>query len=143
MNTRLIRSAYFECLHRYENPDWTSEKNREVFGACFTEHGHGHTYRLEVCVSGPIDPDTGMVINLKDLDESIQAVVSKVSGKHLNFEIEEFKDKIPTTENLVRFLSRELKNAFVNRVRLEKVRLYENHDLWVDQYIDPQYEASL
>ena len=134
MTTRLVRSVYFECLHRYENPSLSREENERVFGACFTPHGHGHTYKMDVCVSGPIDPKTGMVINLKDLDESINAVVARIAGKHLNFEIDHFKDTIPTTENLLQFLVRQLKTEFSGKVKLEKVRLYENNDLWVDQY---------
>jgi 6-pyruvoyltetrahydropterin/6-carboxytetrahydropterin synthase len=135
--TRLVRSVYFECLHRYENPKWSEEENRKVFGACFTPHGHGHTYKMEVCVSGPIDPVTGMVINLKELDENIKAVVAKIEGKHLNFEVEEFRHQIPTTENLLHFLFAHLESQFKDRVHLEKVRLYENNDLWVDQFGDP------
>jgi len=134
MTTRLVRSVYFECLHRYENPSLSREENERVFGACFTPHGHGHTYKMDVCVSGPIDPKTGMVINLKDLDESINAVVARIAGKHLNFEVDQFKETIPTTENLLQFLFGQLKYEFLGKVKLEKVRLYENNDLWVDQY---------
>ena len=89
---------------------------------------------MDVCVSGPIDPKTGMVINLKDLDESINAVVARIAGKHLNFEVDQFKETIPTTENLLQFLFGQLKYEFLGKVKLEKVRLYENNDLWVDQY---------
>jgi 6-pyruvoyltetrahydropterin/6-carboxytetrahydropterin synthase len=134
--TRLVRSVYFECLHRYENPKWSADENRKVFGACYTPHGHGHTYRMEVCVSGPIDPATGMVINLKDLDKEINLVVAGVAGKHLNFEIEEFREQVPTTENLLKLLFGRLQKQFKEKVRLEKVRLYENNDLWVDQFED-------
>jgi 6-pyruvoyltetrahydropterin/6-carboxytetrahydropterin synthase len=123
-------------MHRYENPAWDEQKNREIFGACFTPHGHGHTYKLEVCVSGPVAPETGMVINLKELDESIKAVVAKVSGKHLNFEVDEFKNKIPTTENLLLYLFGHMKEKLGSRVRLEKMRLYENENLWADHFAE-------
>jgi len=132
--TRLVRSVYFECLHRYENPKWSAEENQKVFGACYTPHGHGHTYKMEVCVSGPIDPVTGMVINLKELDEEINKVIAGVAGKHLNFEVAEFRDSVPTTENLLNYLYERLKLQFKDKVYLEKVRLYENTDLWVDQF---------
>lgn len=77
-----------------------------------------------------------MVINLKELDESIRAVVDQVSGKHLNFEVEEFKSKIPTTENLLLYLFGRMQEKLGGKVRLEKMRLYENENLWVDHYAE-------
>ncbi len=134
MSTKLVRSIHFECLHRYENPQWSKEKNAEVFGACFTPHGHGHSYKMDVYVSGPIANDTGMVINLKDLDTVLKSVVSGVDKKHLNFEIERFKTQIPTTENLAKYLYQNLKNEFSKtNVELVKIRLFENDSLWVDE----------
>jgi 6-pyruvoyltetrahydropterin/6-carboxytetrahydropterin synthase len=130
--TRLIRTVHFQCLHRYENPAWDPVKNAAEFGACFTPHGHGHSYKMEVCVAGPIDKETGMVINLKDLDEVLKSVVGLVDKKHLNFEVAEFKTKIPTTENLLQFLYDHLAPRFREAIRLIRVRLYENDDLWAE-----------
>lgn len=87
-------------------------------------------------MSGPVAAETGMVINLKELDESIKAVVAKVAGKHLNFEVDEFKNKIPTTENLLRFLFGQMKEKLGTRVRLEKMRLYESENLWADHFAE-------
>jgi 6-pyruvoyltetrahydropterin/6-carboxytetrahydropterin synthase len=134
MSTKLVRSVHFECIHRYENPEWTEEKNAAVFGACFTPNGHGHSYKMDVYVEGPIATETGMVINLKDLDVVLRSVVELVDKKHLNFEIEEFKRKIPTTENLARFLFEKMRPAFSRTsVQVVKIRLYETDDLWVDE----------
>lgn len=129
----LVRAVGFECLHRYENPNWSPEKNREEFGACYTPHGHGHSYKMEAYVSGPIDPETGMVINLKDLDLALKPVVESVAGKHLNFEVPEFAERIPTTEMLAEFLFKKLHQQLSSlTVQLKRIRLYENDDLWVD-----------
>jgi 6-pyruvoyltetrahydropterin/6-carboxytetrahydropterin synthase len=137
MSTRLIRTVLFECLHRYEIPDWTLEKNRAEFGACFTPYGHGHSYKMEVWVEGEIQPETGMVINLKDLDGYLKAVVALVDKKHLNFEVPEFSNHVPTTENLAQFLFAKLELSLsASPARLIKVRLFENDHLWVDQSPD-------
>lgn len=133
MKTRLVRNFYFTSLHRYENPTWDENRNRDEFGACFTKNGHGHSYRFEVCVQGEVQPETGMVINLKDLDKIVHAVLSKVDKKHLNFEVDAFKEKNPTTENLLQFLNESLRQEMAGRVELVRTRLFENDDLWVEE----------
>lgn len=135
MNTRLVRSVYFDCLHRYENPEWSKERNAFEFGACYTPSGHGHSYKLEVCISGPIAKDTGMVINLKELDDVLKDVVATVDKKHLNFETAAFKSTIPTTENILQYLLEDLKAKMPGKVKLVRARLYENDDLWVEEYL--------
>ena len=67
-SVEITRKARFCAAHRYHRKDWSEEKNREVFGACNNPHGHGHNYELEVTLRGPVDPITGMVINLRRVD---------------------------------------------------------------------------
>ncbi len=130
---RLARRVYFSSAHRYFSPKLTEEQNREVFGSCYSEHGHGHNYILEAYISGPIDSTTGMVINLMDVDEALKQVSRPLDHKHLNFDIPYFKELVPTTENIARYLYDEIEKALQGQdVRLEKVRLYEGEDLWVD-----------
>ena len=75
LQIELSRKVHFSSGHRYAHPNWTDEKNKEVFGPCFSEHGHGHNYILEAHIRGPVDKDTGMIINLVDLDMALKEVV--------------------------------------------------------------------
>jgi 6-pyruvoyltetrahydropterin/6-carboxytetrahydropterin synthase len=130
MTISVTRKARFCAGHRYWRADWTPEKNHEVFGACANEHGHGHNYTLEVTVRGPVDPRTGMVINLTDLDRLIQQhVIERIDHRNLNVDIPELAGRIPTTEVLADFIW----NALEGRLpvgELDEVRVYEADDLW-------------
>ncbi|MBN2289818.1 MAG: 6-carboxytetrahydropterin synthase [Candidatus Glassbacteria bacterium] len=128
----LTRAAAFCASHRYHNPDLSAEDNRKLFGKCNYPHGHGHNYVVEVAVAGEPDPVTGMVINLSELDKVIErAVIEPLDHRHLNLDVPEFERRIPTTENLARFiwdsLAQELEGCSLHRVRL-----YESPDLYVD-----------
>tara|TARA_B100000683_G_scaffold48431_1_gene45520 strand:+ start:1086 stop:1490 length:405 start_codon:yes stop_codon:yes gene_type:complete len=101
MAVQVIRKAYFNSAHRLYNPTWDDEKNLEVFGKCAYPNYHGHNYVLEVKISGPLDEKTGMVVNLKRVEELIQEyVMEKLDHKNLNLDVPELKDKIPTAENI-------------------------------------------
>jgi 6-pyruvoyltetrahydropterin/6-carboxytetrahydropterin synthase len=131
--TRIARRKSFQCMHRYAVDKWTDEQNAAEFGACFTPHGHGHNYDLEVFFEGKVDAQTGMVVNLADVDALLKRVISPLEGKHLNLEVPEFKAQVPTTETLASYLAQSLiKNMSFTGVRLVKVRLYEYENLWVD-----------
>lgn len=130
--TRLARRRGFQCLHKYVVPAWTPAANSSVFGTCFTPHGHGHNYQLEVYLEGQIDPITGMVINLADVDRVLKEVVDPLDKKHVNLEVPGLKDQVPTTERLAHYLMKRFENRFPSGVRLVKIRLYEYENLWVD-----------
>ena len=131
--TCLARRASFQCMHRYAVAAWPEQKNQTTFGACFTPHGHGHNYEIEAYFSGPVDPVTGMIVNLADVDRWLKTTLESVSGKHLNWEVAEFKDQVPTTEALAGYLLRTLQQITKpTGVSLRKIRLYESEDLWVD-----------
>lgn len=133
--SELARKKHFSCGHKYENTNWSDEKNKEVFGSCFSEHGHGHNYLLEAFFSGSISEETGMIINLVDVDNILNFVTDKLDHKFLNTDVAEFKDKTPTTENIALFCFTEINKALLNEhegVKLTKVRLHETDDLWVD-----------
>ena len=120
----ITRKVRFCAAHRYHREDWTAEKNREVFGACNNPHGHGHNYELEVTLRGPVDPFTGMVINLRRVDEILQEqVVSRFDHRNINKEVEGFESVVPTTENLAIHIWKLIEPGF-NRaaVRLSRVR---------------------
>lgn len=130
---QLVRRRRFQCRHRYEVSDWSCAENSRIFGACFTPHGHGHNYLLEVHISGEVDEKTGMILNLVDVDRLIAEVIDPIDGCHLNFDLEAFETKNPTTENLAQNLFLELKAQFSRTsCSLSQIRLYEYDDLWVD-----------
>jgi 6-pyruvoyltetrahydropterin/6-carboxytetrahydropterin synthase len=132
--TRLARRKSFQCLHRYGVDEWSDERNHAVFGACFTPHGHGHDYEMEVYFEGPVDPQTGMILNLVDVDRILDRVIAPVGGKHLNLEVDELRGQVPTTEVLARYLFDRVERecAGLKPVVAARLRLYEYEDLWVD-----------
>lgn len=129
--TLLTKRIEFAAAHRYHNEAWDAATNRRVFGACNNEPGHGHNYLLEVTVAGPVDRHTGMVVNLFDLKVVLQDVLEEFDHKHLNIDTPYFTDTIPTTENIAAVLWDRLEQR-PEIGRLERVRLYEEEDLWAD-----------
>ena len=98
---RMTRKVEFSAAHFYHNPNFSAEENRRVFGKCNNPHGHGHNYVLEVTVAGEPDPETGMVLDLKELKDILQReVMDRMDHRHLNYEVPELAGKIPTCENI-------------------------------------------
>ena len=130
----LTRRAEFSASHFYHNPKLSPEENRRIFGKCNNPHGHGHNYTLEVTVAGEVDTRSGFVIDLKDLKDIVtREVLDGMDHRHLNEEVPEFHDRIPTTENLAIAIW----NRLVGKLRgakLYRVRVYETDDLFVDVY---------
>lgn len=134
MKLNLARAVSFQCAHSYKVKSWSHEENLKEFGLCFSPIGHGHSYRLEAFISGSVDPVTGMIINLRDLDLTLKESVADLEGKFLDKEVPEFKDQVPTTENLAQFLFLKIHSLLVDKknIQLEKIRLYETEQLWVE-----------
>jgi 6-pyruvoyltetrahydropterin/6-carboxytetrahydropterin synthase len=130
----LTRRAEFSASHFYHNPKLSPEENRRIFGKCNNPNGHGHNYTLEVTVAGEVDARSGFVIDLKDLKEVInKEVLDGMDHRHLNEEVPEFRDRIPTTENLAIAIWNRLADK-LHGARLYRVRVYETDDLFVDVY---------
>lgn len=122
----LTRAYSFSCAHRLYNPQLSEAENRAHFGKCANPYGHGHDYRLEVTVRGPVDPTTGMVLPLAWLDALVQKEILEVlDHRYLNEEVPPFDQIPPTSENLVAFIVARLIPHFTNATRLVRVRLYE------------------
>ena len=101
----LTRVEHFNAAHKLFNPDWTDEKNADVFGKCSNENWHGHNYELLVTVKGEVNPDTGFVVNLKHLGDLIQKEVTEIlDHKNLNLDVEGLKGIMPSTENMAIFI---------------------------------------
>ncbi len=125
-NVRITRRATFAAAHILCRDDWSDEKNREVFGACATDHGHN--YVIEVTVGGPLDPETGMVVNLKHVDSVLRReFIDAVDHHHLNKDVDFFRGVIPTAENVAMTAFRRLE-PHLKPARLLKVRVVESEN---------------
>jgi 6-pyruvoyltetrahydropterin/6-carboxytetrahydropterin synthase len=124
MRLSLTRRYSFPASHRLFRADWSEAENHRAFGKCANEHGHGHNYTLEITVAGPVDPSTGMIMNLADLDAFVrERVLDEFDHANLNEQISEFRGSIPTTENLCRVIFSRLHgfaHGRIIRVRIEE-----------------------
>ena len=119
------RKAHFNAAHRLFRPDWSDEKNAEVFGKCNNHNYHGHNYELIVSVTGEIDPETGYVFDLGRLKELIRNEVEEpFDHKNLNLDVEEFKNLNPTAENICVVIYDKLRRYIPTSLDL-KIKLYE------------------
>lgn len=117
----------FSASHRLHSDEMTAAENEATYGKCNNPHGHGHNYTLEVTVSGPVDESTGMVCNLVDLDGFVQReVLERYGHQNLNT-LPEFRDEVPTTENLCvavfDILQRGFRLAHLDKVRFEETMM--------------------
>ncbi len=126
----LTRKVSFSSAHRLHNPALSDEENRKIYGECNNPDGHGHNYTLEVTVRGKISDKNGMVIDLKILKKIItEKILTKVDHKYLNYDVDFFKNIIPTAENIVTQFWKILKEALTEeKVELYELKLYETEN---------------
>jgi len=125
MKVTVSRRAHFNAAHRLYRKDWSHEKNNTVFGKCNNPNYHGHNYELIASVTGKINPETGYVIDIKDLKDIIKSEVEDAfDHKNLNIDVPEFKELNPTAENIVVVIYNKIKNKLDSNLELE-VTLYE------------------
>jgi 6-pyruvoyltetrahydropterin/6-carboxytetrahydropterin synthase len=124
LKIELGRRYRFSASHRLHSEALSEEENRRAYGKCNNPHGHGHNYTVEVRVSGTVDPATGMIANLADLDGFVEReVIEPFDHKLLNEEVEAFRRDVPTTENLCKEIFQRLKHF--PKAKLERVRVEE------------------
>jgi len=101
----LTRTYEFAAAHRLHSPKLDDGKNQEIFGKCNNPYGHGHNYKLEVTLQGPVDERTGLMADLTYVDRVVrEEILDRYDHKHLNLDVPEFRELNPTTENLVRVI---------------------------------------
>ncbi len=123
---RITRRMHFCAAHRLHRPEWSDERNQEVFRSCANPNWHGHNYELDVTVEGPVDPDTGYVLDLKRLRDLVQErVVAEVDHANLNMDVDWLDGTIPTTENVVVAMWHRLRERMPPEVELVKLVLWE------------------
>ena len=125
MRVTVSRKAHFNAAHRLYNCDWSDERNDAMFGKCANPHFHGHNYELIVSVTGPIDPETGYVMDMKVLKDLIASEVEEAfDHKNLNEQVPEFKTLNPTAENISVVIWQKLRPLIPTSLDLE-ITLYE------------------
>ena len=125
MRVKVSRKAHFNAAHRLYNPNWSYEKNDEVFGKCNNPKFHGHNYDLIVSVTGTIDPETGYVMDMKVLKDLIRDEVEEAfDHKNLNLDVPDFENLNPTAENIAVVIWKKLRPHIKSENEIEVV-LYE------------------
>lgn len=131
----LTRRAEWSSAHYYWIEEWSEEENLRHFGKCANRNGHGHNYIVEVTVAGEVNPKTGFVIDLKWLKDVMEReVIAVYDHRHLNLEVPEFRETLPTTENIAVAIWNRLAGKLGDDAHLHKVRVYETADLFADYY---------
>jgi 6-pyruvoyltetrahydropterin/6-carboxytetrahydropterin synthase len=128
----VTRREVFSASHRLYNEKFSDEENERIFGKCNNPNGHGHNYTLEVVVRGDVNPDTGYVIDLKELKKIIREnVIKKVDHKNLNLDVDFLKDVIPSAENITIGIWNQLKSK-ITEGELHSVKLYETENNYIE-----------
>ncbi|WP_421762763.1 6-pyruvoyl trahydropterin synthase family protein [Ekhidna sp.] len=126
------RKEHFNAAHRLYNPEWTDEKNEQIFGKCNNPNWHGHNYEVIVSLTGEPDPETGYVYDMKKLSDLVKIqVLNKFDHKNLNLDVVEFKSLNPTAENIVKVIY-DLLRAEIEEEYEMKITLYETERNYVE-----------
>eukprot|EP00741_Cyanophora_paradoxa_P001246 tig00000473_g1203.t1 len=126
----IVRREQFSACHRLHNPKLSDEENREIYGKCNNPNGHGHNYVMEVTLRGPVDPVTGMVMNLVDVKRAIhKAVFEQMDHKNLDKDVPAFRDTglVSTTENLAVVVFNQLRDLLPAGI-LHQVKIWETEN---------------
>jgi 6-pyruvoyltetrahydropterin/6-carboxytetrahydropterin synthase len=132
----LTRRERFSAAHRLFREEWSDARNEEVFGKCSNPNWHGHEYILFVTVKGEVNPETGYVINLKELSKIIKEhIIEKLDHKNINLEVDFMKGKMASTENLAIEIWKQLKNP-INAAGAELycVKIVETENNFVEYF---------
>jgi 6-pyruvoyltetrahydropterin/6-carboxytetrahydropterin synthase len=130
---RLSQKFEFSASHRLHNPSLSDDDNRRTFGKCNNPHGHGHNYELQVTLRGTPD-DRGVLIYIPAFERVVaETVIDRFDHKNLNLELAEFRDLIPSVENIARVIYRLLKPKFdAQRATLASVTVWETPKTWCE-----------
>jgi len=131
----LTRLEHFNSAHKLFNPNWSKQQNEAVFGACANENWHGHNFELFVTVKGEINPETGFLIDAKQLSKLIKTyVIDKLDHKNLNLDVDFLLGKMCSTEVLVINIWQQLQPHLPENVSLHCIKLYETPRIYVEYF---------
>lgn len=130
----ITRKEHFNAAHKLYNPDWSPEKNEEVFGKCANYNYHGHNFDLYVTIKGTPDPETGFVMNLKELKHIIRThVTDKLDHQNINMDVDFMRGKMASIENLAVEIWEQIEPHLSN-CELHCIKLYETPNNYVEYY---------
>lgn len=122
--------SQFSAAHFYKQKNWSAEKNKETFGRCFTEYGHGHNYRLKLEIEIPEKISNSKISSwLSEQKRILNSITNELDHEHLNFVIPAFKKTVPTTENILIYLTEKVKESQL-QAHAKTLQLFEMEDLW-------------
>ena len=125
MKITVSRKAHFNAAHRLFNPEWSDNRNNEVFGKCNNPNFHGHNYEIIVSVTGNVNSETGYVIDMNLLKQIIKEEIEEnLDHKNLNLDVIEFKSINPTAENICIYIYNKIVSRLDQNLDLE-ITLYE------------------
>ncbi len=132
----ITRRERFNAAHKLWNPDWSEEKNFEVFGKCANHNWHGHNYELFVTVKGEPDPETGCIIDLKILSSIIkEKVIEEIDHRNINLDVPFMKGIMASTENLAVSIWQEIQEEIESHgCKLHSVRLTETENNFAEYF---------
>ena len=132
----ITRVEHFNAAHKLWNPNWSADKNKEVFGKCANENWHGHNYELHVTVKGEINEETGYVMNAKQLGESMKRrIVDIADHRNLNLEVPFMAGKLTSAENFAIAIWQELaEDILAEGAQLHAVKLIETPRIYVEYF---------
>ena len=135
----ITKQVHFCAAHKLYNPDWSREKNEEIFGPCANENWHGHNFDLYITIKGLPDEGSGFLMNFKELKEIInREIIDKVDHKNLNVEVPFLNGRMTSCENLIlefwKILEPVIRQKSDQRASLHKLKLYETPTSYAEYY---------
>ncbi|WP_142601202.1 6-pyruvoyl trahydropterin synthase family protein [Solitalea koreensis] len=132
----ITRKEHFNAAHKLFREEWSNDKNAEMFGKCSNPNWHGHNYDLFVTVKGEVNPETGFVIDLKDLKQIINSrVIDKLDHKNINLDVDFMKGKMASTEMLAMEIFNQLKGEIESKgAALHSIKLFETENNFVEYF---------
>jgi 6-pyruvoyltetrahydropterin/6-carboxytetrahydropterin synthase len=128
MRAALTRRYHFSASHRLHTPALSDAENERVFGKCNNPYGHGHNYQLEVTAHGTVDPETGLVLDVRQLDRFVSdRVLSRFANRNINMDLPEFAQLIPTTENIAIVIGKALADGWTAEFGAAGAKLIRIH----------------
>ena len=137
----ITKQVHFCAAHKLYNPDWSEEENMDIFGPCANQNWHGHNFDLYITIKGDPDPDTGFIMNFKELKHIVnREIVNQVDHKNLNLDVPFLQDKMTTCENLIVEFWNILEPLIVEKsnhsAKLHKLKLYETPTSYAEYFGD-------
>ena len=136
--TTVHRKEHFNAAHKLYNEKWGKQRNIDVFGPCANENWHGHNFDLHITVKGKPNPETGFVINFKELGKLVKAeIIEKVDHKNLNLDVDFMQGKLASCENLIMEMWKILEpgvKGITDNGTLHSIKLYETPRNYVEYF---------